>query len=626
MADKKLKIAVVLGAQDNMSSVVESAVARSKNSMSGLNGATFAKGLMGAAGAYGGMAAFKSMNDKFESQQYSLANLRIMEMNKLGKVNEAVYGKEEKYITDLSAKYSKSVEDYTKMVVVLRQNRISPEDIMGGIGETTAQLSKVFDNMDPDTGALFFARLKNDMGVSAKDMSALANMAFKLKNIGVGKDANETLYELTEAYSKASIGAKVLGMGGAKDAEDMGKLMGVFLSKGLSGSTVGTSFRKIFDGIRDVDRQKKVLEASSKYGIRMTFFDENGNFQGLPNFINQLAKLRRLTTEQRAEVLKSFSGKQGLSNEEVEYLSKFGGDIEEINNQYDNLTNLTDAVKELTGTLRIQKSVMKSNFENMQAAFGKSMQDDMGRVYSILNSMTLAAKKFADTHPSITRMSTEFALMASGAGGLYGSLLLAGRYIPTLGAMLEGIAAGTFFTAFASITASLLIGKEILTKFSHEAEKQKNLNPNSEKSRLIKGYDSIIENPETGVIKRNMARLMKAGIGGNTFLFGDKSEGSGFDVKRKKDAYDWAHGGREASEARYKANSSFYYNKANGGGAPITYSPTINITGNGVNGEVTKENISALLRGNIDELVGMLRRENDRQGNMSYGNEWKPIM
>lgn len=608
MAKRVLETAVILGAKDEMSSVVASAVSKAKGSLADLSGGSaLVKGLLGGGLAYGAKAMLDDSMEAYKQQEYTLANLRVLAMER-GKVNEELYAREEKFVTELSRMYSKSKEDYAKMFAIGLTNRISPEDMMGGIGESAAKLAKVFDNMAPDKAMLFFSRLKNDLRVSTSEMEKMANVIFKEKNLGVGINAEDTVQQLTEAYAKAGLGATNLGLEGAKAAEDLGILMGVFIAKGISGQTVGNNFRRIFDGIRDPEKMNKVLGRGKEYGIKLNFFDENGQFT-VKNFEQQLGKLSKVSTQARAYILNPFSGKQGLSTDFLEYLAKYGEDIKVFEDQYSKVADLNDAVKELQGTLLIQESITETNKVNLKATFGKAMADDIKYFNKLVNEAVLSLDDLVTQYPELAKVTGEFVLMGSAAAGLYGGLTMAGSYIPALNGMLTSLAANGFWGVLGSAAASLMLFKEWYSWSSKQAQTQIQNNPTGEREKIMAGYNEIIEDPKTGFIKRQLARGIRAGIATNISLFGD-------DLPEQEQKAKMASRTAPASPFNPRSVSASFGINGVPTSTAITYSPQITITGTGAN--ITKEDFQTVLRGNLDEMMGMINREQRRQGNLTY--------
>jgi TP901 family phage tail tape measure protein len=409
------KIAVMLTAFDKMSEIVNKATGNAEDKLKHMATMKFAEGsaLIGA-----GMSLAKSLDpaiEAFGEAQAAGNELKASMMTKGGLLDEATYKKIYGLSNDLSDKYKGSTSSYLEMVKVLKDNRISEQDVLGGIGEATAKLADYFQ-MTPATIAEFAAHMKNDMGVSVGEMDKMMDMIARVHNAGVGKTGSEAVTEMNEFFSKASLGAANLGVQGIEASKSLGALGALFMSRGLSGQTVGTNFRRIFDGMRDMDKVKKANEVAGTFGKHLNLFDKHGKFLGIDNFVQQLGKLENLNPSQIQAVLKPFGGKQGLSTDFLEYLGKHG--LEGFKEYHDKLTNqatLDEKLKKIMEGLNYQHGVMQTSWTNLKATFGATMQPVLDKFYQFMNYIIPKIREFISHHPGIARFIATFVALASAA-------------------------------------------------------------------------------------------------------------------------------------------------------------------------------------------------------------------
>jgi len=286
--EKEVKIGLILSAYDRASEVLEKVFGKSKKQFAELKNAAvdFGKGtaLIGA-----GMAGLKLLQqpvEAFAKMEASGNDLKAAMMGPGGILDENTYKRIAALSMDLSDKYKGSATDYIDMVKVLKQNRIDETDVLGGIGEATAKLSDLFD-MAPAHIAEFSAHMRNDMGVAVADMEKVMDLVARVHGSGVGKTGSEAVTEMNEFFSKASLGAANLGVQGLEASKQLGALGALFMSRGLSGATVGTNFRRIFDGLRDGEKVGKANEVAGIFGKHLNFFDKKGQFLGIDNFVRE---------------------------------------------------------------------------------------------------------------------------------------------------------------------------------------------------------------------------------------------------------------------------------------------------------------------------------------------------
>ncbi|MGL1180885.1 hypothetical protein ACSTLD_24545, partial [Vibrio parahaemolyticus] len=86
--------------------------------------------------------------------------LKAAMMQKGGVYDETTYKKIESMSLGLSDKYANTAAAYLDMSRVMINNRINPNDILGGIGESASKLADIFGQMNPTVVGEFAARLR----------------------------------------------------------------------------------------------------------------------------------------------------------------------------------------------------------------------------------------------------------------------------------------------------------------------------------------------------------------------------------------------------------------------------------------------------------------------------------
>jgi hypothetical protein len=480
--NQSLKIAVILGAVDQMSGVVNSAFSNAQRQFT-RGSAMFSAGL----GIGQSMVNFA---EDFKTLEDAATKTKISMMTEGGLFDVGKYAEIENFTKDLSEKYGNTTANYLDMVRIMRNNRLNPEDIMGGAGESAAMFGELF-NVLPKEAALFAARMKNDMQVSVKDMPAMLDLAARLHGAGVGTTGEETINDLTEFFSKAGLGAVNLGVTGLDDAKKLGALGGLFVTKGVSAASVGTNFRRIFDGLRDAERIGKVGATANQYGVSLEFF-KDGKFAGIDNFQKQLTKLQGLDPQQIDAVLKPFSGKQGLSTDFLDYLVKFGDtDISEFNKRINEQADIHDKVSLSLQTLTLYQLRSERSWENTRAALAEGYTPAMKEAYEISMKFAEVVQDFAEQNPTIIKWGA--GIIAGGAalltlaggikavGAVWGMIkviefsAVADGFILMAGAIRTfGIAIGTYLpeiTALAIIVAGIYEAYKYFSEMHQEAFK-----------------------------------------------------------------------------------------------------------------------------------------------------------
>lgn len=422
--DKEVKIGLVLSAYDRASEVLEKVFGVSKKNLGELKSAAIDVG-KGMALWKMGSEGFKLLDgpiEAFGKMEAAGNDLKGAMMGPGGILDEAAFKKIETLSMNLSDRYKGSATDYLDMIKVLKENRINEQDILGGIGNATAQLSDLFD-MAPAQIAEFSAHMRNDMGVAVGDMDKVMDLIARVHGSGVGKSGSEAVTEMNEFFSKASLGAANLGVQGLEASKQMGALGALFMSRGLSGSTVGTNFRRIFDSLADPERIKKVNAAAAMFGKHLTLFDGKGKFLGMDNFVEELGRLHDLSGQQVAAIFKAFGGKQGLSTDFVQYLSKNGlTGYQEFLDKMNSQADLSEKLGVKMGGLNYQQEVFKTSTENLKATLAEGFAPTLTAIYEVMNRLVSKLREFSDLHPKLVKMSMAFVAIASALTMLLGAI------------------------------------------------------------------------------------------------------------------------------------------------------------------------------------------------------------
>lgn len=422
--DKLLKIALMLTAIDNMSSTVNAATNNAMSQMKKMQqaGKDLSNGFLMVAAGKAGMDALKPTVEAFGDMEEAGLRLQNAMMKDGGILDQKVYQKMYSYAQRLSDGYTGSTEDYLNMMRVLKNNRISEGDILGGIGEATAKLGHLF-KMQPAEIGEFAAHMRNDMGVAVKDMNQVMDLTNRVHLLGVGKDGQEAVYHMNQFFSKVGLGLTNLKVGGIESAKAMGILGSIFMAKGISGESVGTNFRRILDGLRDPTKIAKANEVARQYGQTLSFYDKKGKFAGVENFIAQLDKLKGLSTTAVAEILKPFSGRQGLSTDFLELLAHSG--VEDYNaygKAAFSKATMTQQEANISRGLNQNRAIFASSWRNTMAEIGSTVGPMLTKMFMLLNKVAIALRNVVHNHPFLTKVVVALIALGSTALMIAGSI------------------------------------------------------------------------------------------------------------------------------------------------------------------------------------------------------------
>lgn len=421
--NKALQIAVILTAIDQMSSVVGNAVNNSLDKLDKLQQAN-KKIRDGFAMIGAGQEMFGVIQknvDAYGDQEEAALKMQSAMTQAGGIYDKSMYTDLIAQTKTWSEKYANTAQSYMNMVTVMRNNKITEKDIAGGIGEAAAKLADLFDNMDPALIGQFAARMRNDMGIAPEQMNTMMDMLQRAKNLGVGLTGPETVNEMNEFFSKVGLGLANLHVQGIQAGKDMTALGTLFMRRGITGQSVGTNFRRIFDGLRDPEKMEKAQGIARSYGKTLQMFDKQGKFLGVENFVNQIGKLQGMSPAAIASILKPFGGRQGLSTDFLEFLANDGvNGFKEIRSQMEAMGSTDEKLSVIMSGLNYKKKVFDTSLVNTKAAIGASLAPLEKGFLDLLNTVVTGIREFAEQNPKLMLVANSILAIVAAALTLLG--------------------------------------------------------------------------------------------------------------------------------------------------------------------------------------------------------------
>lgn len=379
---------------------------------------------------------------EFAQAEESAMTLKVSMMDATGKVApefEKINALAERLGTSLPG----SSAEFSTMMAKLVQQGISFQDILGGVGEASANLAVVMKMPFADA-AEFAAKMQDATKTSAQDMTKLMDVIQKSYYLGV--DSTNML----SGFAKISDGMKTIKMQGLEGAKAMAPLLVMADQASMQGESAGNAFSKIFKAMMNTDNITKALK-NNKAGFQMNFTDGKGEFAGLDNMFKQLEQLKSLSTETRLQLLGDMFGNDSETIQALNILIDKGktgyeetiakmqtqADLQQrVNAQLSTLTNLWDSAK---GT-----------FTSIMATFGEALAPDIKSLVTSITEITGKIGEWAKQNPQLSTTLMRIAgivVIIAGALAILSSILLAvigpiallRASIASLGTMTTGV-------------------------------------------------------------------------------------------------------------------------------------------------------------------------------------------
>lgn len=386
--------------------------------------------------AVGGAVALALPIKEYAQAEDAAMGLKVSMMDATGKVApefEKINALAERLGTSLPG----STAEFSGMMAKLVQQGISFKDILGGVGEASANLAVVMKMPFADA-AEFAAKMQDATKTSAKDMTALMDVIQKSYYLGV--DSTNML----TGFAKLSAGMKTIKQEGLAGAKAMAPLLVMADQAAMSGESAGNAYSKIFKAMMDTQKISETLKGS---GLSMNFTDGKGEFGGLDNMFKQLEKLKGMSTESRLPILADMFGNdaetiQALNllidkgkagyDETIAKMEKQAALQQRVNAKLSTLTNLWDSAK---GT-----------FSSVMASFGEALAPDIKNLVEWMTGITEKIGAWAKANPElattimrvlagIVALAAVMAVLATAALTIIGPIALLRTAMVTIGGM-----------------------------------------------------------------------------------------------------------------------------------------------------------------------------------------------
>ena len=264
---------------------------------------------MGAAGYYGGRAIMAPPLRAFANLEEATIALRTAMMDGTGKVDKA-FGDIAKTAERLGNQLPGTTKDFFGSATELIRQGVRPELVAGGALEASSKFG-VLMKIDQGQAARTIAKVREAYGLQANELPVAADL-MQRASFQAGIDPQDFL-------DVARYAAPVYNTMGLTGIDNMRKLLavqGMAAGVGLESTSFGTNFAQMLNRLSQIDQRvarnspesKQVRELLSKHGIQLDFYGKDSGFLGIENMLEQLAKMRGLSTVDKQHIAKVMFG------------------------------------------------------------------------------------------------------------------------------------------------------------------------------------------------------------------------------------------------------------------------------------------------------------------------------
>jgi len=390
------------------------------------------------------VAPIKKAVSTFADLEEAQTRLKTTIMDETGKVGEE-FEKLQKLAKRLGTELPGSTKDMIEMFIALREQGVQTQYILGGVGEAAAKFA-VLMNIPFKEAATYVAKFQEAMGVADKDMVKFMDILQRLK-YAAGIEVQDLYY--TFRYLGPSL--KALKLQGLEAAREISAVIGVLASSGIEGSTAGTNLAmaltKMAEASHKLDSKRikelvgPILDAK---GIKLSFFDEKGEFKGIRAMVAELEKLKVLSSQERLLVLSKLFGEEAARPLSI-LIDKGVAGYDEMLKRIEKQADMQKKINEIMSTHKQKWDTLAGTVQNAVAYFGgataKALQ--LGKVFEFLNDVFDKLNDFMTKHEKLTGMLGAGIAVAGGALVVVGGgLMLLGAGVKLLGSGIEAIQTG----------------------------------------------------------------------------------------------------------------------------------------------------------------------------------------
>ena len=379
----------------------------------------------------------------FAEAETAATNLKVSMMDATGNVAPE-FQKINALAEKLGATLPGSTAEFSDMMSKLVQQGISSKDILGGVGEASANLAVVM-KMPFAQAAEFAAKMQDATKTSADDMVKLMDVIQKSYYLGV--DSTNML----SGFSKISDGMKTIKMEGLAGAKAMAPLLVMADQASMQGESAGNAYSKIFKAMMATDKIAKSLKGT---GIQMNFTDGKGEFGGLDNMFKQLEKLKGMSTEKRLPILSDMFGNDAETIQALNLLIDKGkAGYDQTMTKMQAQADLQKRVNAQLGTMANLWDAAKGTFTSAMVSFGEALAPDIKNVIGFITEITQSIGDWAKQNPvmaqTLMRIAAVVVVAAVALAGLSAVMLTVLGPIALLKTAFATLSGGaTMFSGF----------------------------------------------------------------------------------------------------------------------------------------------------------------------------------
>ena len=365
-----------------------------------------------------------------------------------------------------------SVQDMANLFISLRKQGVSVQQIVGGLGKSTAEFA-VLNGIGLEQAGNYTVKFAKAFGLDENatndDYAYLIDTITRLN--GASTIDSGTLFETMKYLGSQTVSLTKFNTGDKnKDKQlqrqattDIAAMLAMISDSGIEGSMAGTNVASAFG---KMSRLKQVMAKKSfdpyryileQNGIELQFHNANGKFLGVENVVRQLSKLKVLNDQNLENVLFGLFGDTGVRPMKALVqggMAAMNAKRADMANQISTATKIGNLMSSASQNL----GIVKANWETLVAAIGDKIAShfDIAGIFvkaaGVLQKMIdwVEDPKHSKTIDSYIDRAKELVLWLTKTGVVLTGI---GTILSTIGSTIAG------FVAFRGLFNVLNLGR-----------------------------------------------------------------------------------------------------------------------------------------------------------------------
>lgn len=334
-----------------------------------------------------------------------------------------------------------STVDMLNMFTALREQGVQTKVILGGMGEAAAKFA-VLVKVPYVQGATYVAKFAEAFGIADAETVQFMDTLQRLKGA-----AGIDVPDLAESIKYVGSSLKTMGIQGIQAGKDVSAALGLMAISSIEGSQAGTGLAMAMSRMAEISSRldsgkvkKLVGPLLDAAGIKLNFFDGNGQFVGIRNMIGELEKLRAINPQEQLIVLSKLFGEEASRPLSV-FINQGVSGFDAMTQKMAQQADMQQKIKVIMSGIGMKWDTLTGTVQNFVMHIGAAVSKSMalGAVLDLINNGVAAVDGFITKYPELAGVIAGIVAGAAIVAFVLGMIFTA---VGMIGLMLPAVTVG----------------------------------------------------------------------------------------------------------------------------------------------------------------------------------------